>query len=168
MKSKHDFDPYLPEPSGRRLWPIRSIRQLMVVVAPSGVILAVGVTMARQPLSSMMRRALGYPTASAVPPRLAMVQARGRVVPPRVFLPQPPDPLVIVAPESIDAGMVVRAPDWIDPKMVFIPSGGDWQAEQGGWPVPAPRVKGVAPRVAPEYKLVPIPDGSMPRAKQPR
>ncbi|MGO9471125.1 MAG: hypothetical protein ACLQIB_28620 [Isosphaeraceae bacterium] len=165
MRSKPDIDPDGPARSQRRLWPIRSIRQLMVVVAASGMLLAGAVTMARQPLSSTIGRVLGFPTPTTMPPRLAMVPVPRTAVQPDVFPPQPRDHSVIIIPESIDRGMVVRAPEWIDPKMVFTPSGGGWQPEQGG--LPAPRAKGPAPEAGPQYKLVPVPDGSIPPAKAP-
>jgi len=179
MKSQPDFDLDWPAGSQSRLWPIRSIRQLMVVVAASGMLLAFTVTLARQPLSSMILWDPGLPTSSTARPRLALYQAPDAAPPlviacpveaaqPDVFRPQPRDPLVVVAPESIDPGMVVRAPAWIDPKMVFTPRGGDWQPGQGGLPAPAPGVQGVAPYGGPQYKLVPIPDGRSPRAKEQR
>jgi len=166
MNSKPDFDPDWPASSRDKFWPFRSIRQLMIIVAASGLLLAAVVTLGRQPLSSMIRRGLGLPRASTVPQRLAMVQGRGRAAQPGVFRPQPRDPLVIIAPEAIDPGMVVRTPAWIDPKMVFTPRGSDWQPEQRG--LPAPRVQGIARQNEPQYKVVPIPDGSLPCATKPR
>ncbi len=167
MKSKPDFDPEWPARS-RRPWPIRSIRRLMVIVAAIGILLAGALTMARPPLSSMIRRTLNLPTSTAVPRRLAMLQRRGAVAQPDVFRSHRRDPLVIIAPESIDPGMVVQAPAWVDSKMVFARRADDWQVDQRELPEPAPRVHGFAPQVGPQYKVVPGPNGPFAPAGKPR
>jgi len=189
MKSKPDFDPDRPVPSRRRLWPIRSIGQLMVVVAVSGLLLAIGVTTARQPLSSIVYWEPGLSPSSTARPRLALYPAPDvtpaalvrevycgllpdQTASPPDTAPQPlvtdvqlRDRMVVIAPESIDPAMVVRAPAWIDPKMVFTPRGYE-QPEQGV--LPAPGLPWIAPRSKPQSRLVPVPDRSAPRAKDPR
>ncbi len=177
MKSKPEFDPDWPASSPWRLWPFRSIRQLMMIVGASGLFLALTVTIARQPLSSIILWDPGLSTSSTVRPRLALFHAPDEEPQPLVFAcpaeapppvkiqVQPHDPMIVIAPESINPGMVVRAPAWIDPNMVFTPRGRERQPEQGGLPAPAPRVPGIDPQVGPQYKRVPIPDGSSPRGK---
>jgi hypothetical protein len=177
MKSKPDFDPELLGGSPSRLWPIRSIGQLMVVVAASGVILAAAVATARQPLTSIIVWDPAAFPSSAVRPQLALYQrpdvtaeslivhACPEVKPtieapqplaiqvqpqPLVTQIQPRDPMVVFAPESLDPRMVVRAPAWIDPKVVFIPRGSVRQPEQGG--LPAPRGPEIAPGPGPQDK----------------
>jgi hypothetical protein len=170
MKSKPEFDPDLPARSQRRLWPIRSIRQLMAVVVISGLLLAVSVTLARQPLSSVVYWDPSLTPASPERARLAFFPAPDTASAEPLVIACPIDPqpsfvirdqmrrpiaksaprsidskMVKVAPESIDPKMVVRAPAWIDPKMVFAPGGGDGQPETGNLPAPAPRVPGIAP-----------------------
>jgi hypothetical protein len=192
MKPKPDIDPdwMYPSLSPRRLWPFKSIRQLMVAVAAVGMLLAASVTLARQPTSSIIFWDPGRVPASAVPPRLAFypapeTAAAGLVIAcpvddqqPFVIPDDPSRPLariapesfhpktVIMAPESIDPKMVVRAPAWIDPKMVFTPGGAAGQAGLGQ--LPAEGLPEIAPGVTPYYDLVPIPDGSSPPAKMPR
>jgi hypothetical protein len=194
MKPKPDFDPdwTYPSLSPRRLWPFKSIRQLMVAVAAVGMLLAASVTLARQPTSSIIFWDPGRAPASAVPPRLAFYPAletetatEGLVIACPVDDQQPfevpDDPsrpiagtapgsidpkMVIMAPKSIDPKMVVRAPAWIDPKMVFTPGGVAGQAELGQ--LPAEGQPEIAPGVTPYYDFVPIPDGSSPPAKMPR
>jgi len=198
MKSKPDLDRDWPAPSRWQLGPFRSIRHVMIVVAAGGMLLAFTATMARQPLSSMITWDPSLGTAGAVPGRLglyqgpfeareglviacpiethflAALQAPGaQAIPdttsqPLVMQPQPRDPAVVIASESIDPRMVVQAPAWIDPKMVVTSPGGDWQPEQGGSPAPAPGVPGVAPGAGLQYKLIPAPDGSTPPATQPQ
>jgi hypothetical protein len=191
MKPKPDFDPDWTPQSPRRLWPIRSIWMLMLVVAACGVLLAVSVTMARQPLSTIVYWDPGLAPARAERAQLAFYPAldrtpeMGLVIACPVDAEQPPvipdqlrDPIVtsaadsidpkmvMIAPDSIDPKMVVRAPTGIDPKMVFTPRGGAGQAEQGG--VPAEGVPEIAPGVGPPYELVPAPDGSSPAAEMPK
>jgi hypothetical protein len=180
MKPKPDFDLDWPASSSCRHWPVRSIWQLMAVVAASGLFLAVTVPLARQPLASIIYWDPGLPPASSAPPRLVfypapaleqdslVIACPAEAPQPPVIQAQPRDRTVVIAPESIDPGMVVRAPAWIDPKMVFTPGGADAQAEQGELPELAPRVPGIAPGTGPQYKVIPVPDPSSPPAKRPQ
>lgn len=180
MKSKPDVDLDWPASSPCRLWRIRSIWQLMAVVAASGIFLAVTVPLAQQPLSSIIISNPGLAPASSAPPRLAFYPAPAVAQESLVIacpveatqapaIPaQPRDSTVIIAPESIDPKMVVRAPAWIDPKMVFTPNGAGLQAEPEALPDLVPRVPGITPGTGPQYKLVPIPDRSSPPAKDPQ
>ncbi len=180
MKSKPDIDLDRPASSPHRLWPIRSIWQLMAVVAVIGMFLAVTVPLARQPLSSIASWDPSLSPASASPMQLAAYQAFADARQPLVtgclveapetptIADQPLDRTVIVAPDSIDPKMVVRAPEWIDPTMVFTPNGAEVQADPGALPDLAPRVPGIAPGTGPQYRLVPVPEGSGRPAKDPR
>jgi hypothetical protein len=139
-----------------------------VIVAASGMLLAAAVTLARQPLPSMIRRSPGLRTPITVPPTLTLALAHVPVAEPFMAQVQPRDPMVVIAPESIDPGMVIRAPVWIDSKMVFTPGGGNWQPEDGGLPAPAPSVPGIAPRAERQFKLIPVPYRSSRPAKEPQ
>ena len=179
MKSKRDFDPDWQAPLRHRLWPFRSIRDLMVVVAVSGLLFGAAVTAARQTLPQMFRRDLGLSTVSTAPPRGTLAPARVRAPMALVAQVQPRDPMVVFAPESIDPGMVVRASDWIDPQMVFTRravtgSRNRRRWHRKGWCRPRGWHRrsppGIAPRVWPQSKLIPIPDRlpPSPRAREPR
>jgi hypothetical protein len=191
MKPKADLDPELPAFAPRRLWPFRSIWQVMVAVAAIGLFLAASVTLARQPLSSVVFWNPGLAPANAEPARLAFYPAPDKSQEPLVIAcpidgrqpevvphemrppivkraPEPIDSwMVLRAPGSIDPKMVLRAPEWIDPNMVFkLEAEGDRdRAEQGELPQILPEA---APGGGQEPNPVLHPDGSLPPAKKPR
>lgn len=79
-----------------RCWPMRSIGQLMIVVALSGLVMwAVS--------RGVRRSASGSRNIMRIPATVA----------------QPSDRFVIVAPPEADSAMVIRADPHIDPEMVF-------------------------------------------------
>jgi hypothetical protein len=183
MKPKPVFDPDWTAPSPRRFWPICSIWKLMLAVAACGLLFAVSVSMARQPLTSIVYWDPGLAPARAERAQLAFYPAPDMTPEGRAAISCPSEPplppvipdqmnrtiaasaaesidpkMVMIAPESIDSKMVIRAPAWIDPEMVFTPRGSTQQAEQGG--VPGEGLPEIAPGVGPPYELVPAPDGS--------
>jgi hypothetical protein len=180
MKAKSDFDPDWMPSSPRRLWPIGSIWQLMVVVAVSGAIFAVSVTLTRQPLSSIVYVHPALAPAGAASPQLvfypAVDDSSGALVTacpingqkPPATPDQPFPPIAITTAESIDPKMVVRAPEWIDPKMVVVAPGEASQPEQGGlrYLVPEQAVTGIGPGTGSQFEVVPVPQGSAPPAKR--
>lgn len=184
MKPKADFDPEIAASWPRRSWPFRSIWQLMAVVAASAILLAISVTLARQPRSSAIvwKPALAvsggapqlvfYPGPADAYQILAAAPEPSAIAyndspPVGSLLPSHPlDRSVVLAPESIDPQMVVRASEWIDPKMVFVVPDANGQPGQGG--SPATGLPGIAPRMDPRYNLFLVPEGSLPDAKMPQ
>jgi len=107
MRPKPDPEFEFQPKSRSRSWPIRSIGQLMVVVALSGL------AMAALPGRSRPRPL----TFGARPPAVRAVQ-----VIPQVQAPQVPDPFVREAPGGIDDAMIVTARQGIDDAMIVGPS----------------------------------------------
>jgi hypothetical protein len=62
--------------------------------------------------------------------------------------------------------MVVRAPAWIDPKMVITPRGAAEEMEPGE--ASDTDLPELDPRFKPDYHVVPIPEGWPPGARMPR
>src|SRR5262245_40329764 len=114
MKPKLDFDPEFRANSRRWYWPIRSIGQLMIVIALGGVVLSVVPVGSRQQArpSRPLRRFVPNATLLQGPVLSPQGQAGER---------QPPDRFVVIAPAEIDPGMVVWARPDLDAGMVFDP-----------------------------------------------
>jgi hypothetical protein len=110
MKSKIQFDPELGKNARRWYWPIRSIGQLMIVVALSGLTLWAVPRRSGDSVSgplNLRRIPAGMPTI------------RGPLRSPRAEVGQPNDRFVIVARPDLDAGMVIQARPDIDAGMVI-------------------------------------------------
>jgi hypothetical protein len=118
MKHKLDFDPEILIRQRRRCSPIHSIGQLMVIVAVSALILSAVAAAARHLLLAPSPAGGAPLVLRAGFSPVAVAGGAGGALQAEVFLQQPSDPFVIVAPQSIDLGMVVWAPEWIDPDMI--------------------------------------------------
>jgi hypothetical protein len=130
MKLKPEFDVEFPPKPRRRWWPFRSIGSLMLLVLAIALGLAIMAERASRQQAIANRALPRLRTKSAVwqvPPREQ--QAKPPVIPLR-------DRFVITADASIDAKMVVPAPEGIDDAMVFNPD------------VRARLPKAIAPRLA--------------------
>ena len=107
MKSKPSPEPELMLARRRRRWyrlP-QSIAELMVVVAISGLGLAVVTEGSRR-----LNKGITTRTPFVLPIQRGVL---------RVPLPQPPDPFVIPAMPGIDDAMIKQAPEGIDDGMIF-------------------------------------------------
>jgi hypothetical protein len=151
MKREPVFVPKCSAAPRRWSWRIRSIGQLMIVIAVIGLVLAALPRKSRPPAPLALR-------LTPVPGKLAFSQVP---VPDVSAQPRTPrDPFVRIAPAEIDPGMVVRADPDLDAAMVFNPDAGRPES----WP--ADRVPGVAP-VEPTLRLWTLPPPVVPQA-QPR
>jgi hypothetical protein len=148
MKINMYFDPMF-HADLRRRWPIRSILPLMIVLALGGLALRAG------PIP--MRRQVSPPLQFAPVPG-GPLRVQGGVANPQAGNRQPRDRFVIVAPAELDAAMVVRARDDIDPEMVFNPETRRRRLAPNG---PAPVIVAPVPGHAP--LSVPAPDHARPR-----
>jgi hypothetical protein len=148
MKPKTNFDP-LFHTDLRRRWPIRSIGALTIVLSLSGLALRAG------PIP--MRRQVSPPLRVAPVPG-GQLRVQGNAANPQARSMQPLDRFVIVAPSELDAAMVVRARDDIDPEMVFNPETRRRGLAPNG---PAPVIVAPVPGHAP--LSVPAPDHARPR-----
>jgi len=170
MKPRTYFDPmFHAEPRRRR--PIRSILALMIVLALGGLVLRAGPIPTRRQVSPPLRVApvtggwTAVPTLRQVSPPLQFapvpggpLRVQGDVANPQARNRQPRDRFVIVAPAELDAAMVVRARDDIDPEMVFNPETRRRGLVPNG---PAPVIVAPVPGHAP--LSVPAPDHARPR-----
>jgi hypothetical protein len=114
MRSKSDPEFELQPKLCRWYWPIRSIGQLMVVVALSGLAMAV---LPERPRTRSLPPGLRPPVVRAV-----------QVIPP-VQTPRVSDRFVREAPAGIDDAMIVTARQGIDDAMIVGPG------RLRGWPV---------------------------------
>jgi hypothetical protein len=134
MKLTPELDPELPWKSRRRSWPIRSIGQLMIVIALSGLVLSVVPLRSRRPAPTAFR-------ITRLPGNRTVVQGP---VPGRWQQKSSPrDPFVIIAAAEIDSGMVVQADPNLDAAMVFNPEAGrsgstPQNLAPGVWTLPQP------------------------------
>jgi hypothetical protein len=163
MKPKPNFDPDFPMTSRRRYWPIRSIGQLMIVVALSGLVLSVVSMKSQRPSPSVNVR-------KRLPMTSRLVQVPSRNLQARDVVQPPPDRFVIVARAEIDPAMVVQARPDIDPGMVFnpytrrrgsapsdpMPGVSLWELGQTPRPLPVPEQLSPRGRV-PQYPVIPQP-----------
>ncbi len=133
MRPKTVIDPDFRSNARRWFWPIRSIGQLMIVVALSGLVLSV------YPMKAQRQ--------SRVP--LKIVRFRGNVrgtsigaptpaVNPRVAVRPPADRFTVVASPDIDPAMVITASPDIDPGMVIRRGDDEPQLIPGQFPGPLP------------------------------
>ncbi|MGP0069194.1 MAG: hypothetical protein ACLQGP_37040 [Isosphaeraceae bacterium] len=136
MKSKVPFDPDFGKNARRWYWPIRSIGQLMIVVALSGLMFWGGSLRSRPPLRNTPRRILRPMTPVRVP-----------AIPSPAPVVQPRDPFVVVASPEIDPAMVIRADPDLDAAMVVHPDARSWSPR-----VASPYDQPLAPRVSPQQK----------------
>jgi hypothetical protein len=152
MKLTPEFEPEFPSSWRRGPWRIRSIGQLMIVIALSGLVLAALPLKSRRPATPpfrvtrvpwkpalIQRPVPGLPERQA-PPRDRSPTPRGSF--PSLPVPglqekksSPRDPFVIVASAEIDPGMVVRADPDLDAEMVFNPETGR-RGSSGSAPAP--------------------------------
>ena len=126
MKPKSESDPELPSNLRRWYWRIRSIGQLMIVIALSGLVLSIVPPRTRGAVrgSLNIKTVRGQP--AVIPGPIGRLQAGAR--PSR-------DRFVIVAPAEIDPEMVVRADPDLDAEMVFNPETGR-RGSPGAAPAP--------------------------------
>jgi hypothetical protein len=116
MKPKFDLDLEVPASIRRWHWPIRSIGQLMIVVALSGMVFAVLPLKSRRP---------GPPALKMVPAPGTSTVIQGPIGTVHGLRRDPSDRFVFIAPEEIDPGMVIQARPDLDEGMVFTPYGRD-------------------------------------------
>jgi hypothetical protein len=154
MKPKPCIDPDFHANSRRWYWPVRSIGQLMIVVALSAVALAL---MAGRAPRQVPRKRV-FPRFSR---NATVFQRPGQGPQARVLVERPRDPFVMVAPAGIDREMIVPAPAEIDEAMVFHPKTGDQPQV-----LTAPPLN---PVVVPEpgQEPIPVPHGSSPHEGAP-
>jgi hypothetical protein len=147
MKPRPGFDDELPLKLRPTHWPARSIGQLMIAVAASGLVLAVLAGMGKHKSNVRYLR-----LRAQRPVQGPQVKALGA---------QPRDPFMVMAAAEIDPTMVVPAPVGIDEGMVFNPEVGGRQpglaAPPGYLPVPP---AGQQPH--------PVPGGSSPPGRTPK
>jgi hypothetical protein len=150
MRPKPDFDPEFPAHSRRWYWPIRSIGQLMIVIALSGLVLSV-VPLRSRPAPPVRTRPRFSRNPIVIQGPVWGLQARGE---------QPRDRFVVIAPREIDPGMVVYARPDLDEGMVFSP--------YANRPVaPAARIPGLGPAL-PSERPGPTPDQFSPSRLAPQ
>jgi hypothetical protein len=107
LRSKSDPEFEFPSKLCRWYWPIRSIGQLMVVVALSGLAMAV-----------LPER----PGTRSLPPGLRPPAVRAVQVIPPAQTPRVPDRFVREAPAGIDDAMIVTARQGVDDAMIVNPA----------------------------------------------
>ena len=139
MKPKVQFDPEFGKNARRWYWPIRSIGQLMIVVALSGLMLG-GMSMrSRRPVRNSLK-----------PFRGPMNRVQGPAGQFPAGVAQPRDRFVIVARPEIDPGMVIQARPDLDAAMVIHPGTGGRLSRVAPLVGGRPQLPGQAP--------VPVPD----------
>jgi hypothetical protein len=138
MKPKPELDLEIPSRLRRWYWRIRSIGQLMIVIALSGLVLSVVPPILRGPVRGSLNIKNVRGRKAVIPGPIGRLPADIR--PSR-------DPFVIIASAEIDPGMVVRADPDLDAEMVFNPETG-----RRGLSRSAPASTGglVAPQAIPE------------------
>jgi hypothetical protein len=151
MRPKPEHDPELPSGSRRWSWRIRSIGQLMIVIALIGLALSAVPLRTRPPARGVLKFKGMRGRPATLPGSIGRLPAEVR---------QARDRFVIVAPAEIDPGMVVWADPDLDAEMVFNPETGRRGTSPGD---PAPRDRPVEP--AP--RLWTLPPSAVPEA-QPR
>ena len=118
MKPKSDFDPMFPSDIRRRTRPFPWIAAVLVVLAAGGLALRAGPIPPRRPGPRL--RPLPVAPMPAPGGGMAFQGVPGPANPLGLtFLPR--DRFVISAPAELDAAMVIRARDDIDPEMVYNP-----------------------------------------------
>ena len=151
MKPKSDFDPMFPSDIRRRTRPFRWIAAVLIVLAAGGLALRAGPIPPRRPGP----RPQPMPVAPMPVPGgwMAAQQVPDPSNPPGLTF-QPRDRFVIVAPAELDAAMVIRAREDIDPAMVFNPETRS-RGSTPRWPAP----------VVPGGPNLPLPSPNIPRPR---
>jgi hypothetical protein len=139
MKPKPEHDPERPSSSRRWSWRIRSIGQLMNVIALIGLALSV------VPLRSQAPARGGFLKLKGVRGRQVTLPGSIGRLPAEVRPAR--DRFVIIAPAEIDPGMVVPADPDLDAQMVFNPETGRRGTTPGDQ---TPRSRPVEPEAIPE------------------
>ncbi len=135
MKPQTVLDPDFRSNARRWYWPIRSIGQLMIVVALSGLVLSV-YPMKSQPQSR-------GPLNIARVPGTSVVRALDLTVKPPVAVRPPADRFTVVASPDIDPAMVITARPDIDPGMVVHRGDDEPRLNPGQIPTPLPNQEGL-------------------------
>ena len=138
MKPKPEHDPERPSSSRRWSWRIRSIGQLMIVIALIGLALSVVPLRTQAPAPGVLKFRGVRGRRAMLPGSIGRLPAEVR---------QARDRFVIVAPAAIDPGMVVQADPDLDAAMVFNPETGRRGTLPGDQ---APRSRPVEPEAIPE------------------